>query len=294
MGRNLMFLFKTVPDQAPSAILWSMIAADVSNLAACFSKLAAALLINRIFVPSRVIRYAMAVIPTVDILFMIIITIISLVFSHPSKKQGSSTLTKPQEQCHPREHLWQRLKVPGTCLSPDVLVFTSIAFGTYGACIDLLLVLYPAIIVSRMKLPLRKKIAVIVIFSLGILSLFATTYKTAYTLPKLRGLLSDFTTVASDICLWGLIEASSVIIAGCIPTWGWASHWKKAEKFANWISCKTRLRSWPFQQISPPAGNSDEQSDLLRLEARRRRLEEDKGPAVNLSTINDIERMAYS
>ena len=124
---------------------------------------------------------------------------------------------------------------------------------------------------------LRKKIIIIIIFSLGIFSLFTTVYKTAVELPKLKYEQVDGTRVIAQVILWTNIEASVVIIAGSIPTWGWISPIEKFSKVVTWI----KLHSLNTSRTS-------ERLPSLEAGGERETVQEVVGPMELQNTTNNI------
>ena len=137
---------------------------------------------------------------------------------------------------------------------------------------------------------LRKKITVMVIFSLGAFALFTTLFKTAAELPKLKYEQVDFSRVNGALILWTNLEASVVIIAGSIPTWGWVFQTKSFDRFASWISLLSPRISRLSERLS--SQGDDKESDTVRLEMGPMTSQEGQG--ATLQSIDRIERAAFS
>ena len=140
----------------------------------------------------------------------------------------------------------------------------------------------------------RKKVIVMVIFSLGIFTLFATFYKTAAELPKLRYEQVDFSRVVGQVILWTIIEASVIIIAGSIPTWGWVFRTEMFEKLLSWLtlhSIGTNKASAPLSRQGAEiyAGSDRAEQGIVHEDGKS-----GEGSTVGLHSIDRIERAAFS
>lgn len=67
--------------------------------------------------------------------------------------------------CVPREKIWNPT-VPGTCISIRGLMVTT---ASVNACLDVILILIPALQVRKLQVPLKKKIAVMIFFGVGLM-----------------------------------------------------------------------------------------------------------------------------
>ena len=141
---------------------------------------------------------------------------------------------------------------------------------------------------------LRKKITIMVIFSLSLLILFTTLYKTAAELPKLRYTKADFTWLIAEIILWTLVEGSVTIIAGSIPTWGWVLRAEKFQSFITWILVSSQRRTRISERLSSNGGDAGKISDGLGPEDGHISGKEYQDGSVALQSIDRIERMAFS
>ena len=143
-------------------------------------------------------------------------------------------------------------------------------------------------------MPLRKKVIVMVIFSLGLFALFTTLYKTAAELPKLRYEQVDFSRVAAQVLLWTIIESSVVIIAGSIPTWGRVLRTDKLEAFITWIVLHSQGTGHMSARLPSHGGEADKESDRVELRTDEEARQEGQNGSVALQSIDRIERVAYS
>ncbi|RKL10205.1 hypothetical protein BFJ68_g8821 [Fusarium oxysporum] len=112
-------------------------------------------------------------------------------------------------QCSPVESQWTFSITDKKCWSPYVLVNFAIFAGALSAFTDLYLAVYPAVVLFHLQMNKRKKIALS--FALGIGSI--ATIVAIYKCTRLPSLANE----TSDLVIWTVIEASTIIIACCIP-----------------------------------------------------------------------------
>ncbi|EUC46837.1 hypothetical protein COCMIDRAFT_35570 [Bipolaris oryzae ATCC 44560] len=117
-------------------------------------------------------------------------------------------------QCTPTRSQWD-FTVKGTCWSPWVLVYYAIVAGTISAIVDLYLAIYPAVVLYRLQMNVKKKIALSFALGLGSIAAAVAIYKST-RLPALAS--ADFSYDTADITIWTSIEGNAIIIAACIPT----------------------------------------------------------------------------
>ncbi|KAI6778592.1 uncharacterized protein J7T54_003371 [Emericellopsis cladophorae] len=107
-------------------------------------------------------------------------------------------------QCSPTESLWNFSITEKTCIDKWVLVDFSIFAGGFSAVTDLYLAVYPAVVLWKLQLNVRKKIALCVALGIGSIATIVAIYKCT-RLPSLAS--DDFSS----------FEAATIIIACCIP-----------------------------------------------------------------------------
>ncbi|KAJ4160376.1 hypothetical protein NW754_003501 [Fusarium falciforme] len=117
-------------------------------------------------------------------------------------------------QCRPVQSQWDFSITEKTCWSPYILVDFAIFAGSLSATTDLYLAVYPAVILWRLQMNIRKKIALSFALGIGSISTIVAIYKCT-RLPSLAS--PDFSYDTSDLVIWTIIEASTIIIACCIP-----------------------------------------------------------------------------
>ncbi|ORY57256.1 uncharacterized protein BCR38DRAFT_504377 [Pseudomassariella vexata] len=100
------------------------------------------------------------------------------------------------------------------CIPISSKMYYDIYSGGFSAFVDLYLALYPAIILSKIRLSLYKKISLSAALGFGFISAIVATYKcTRLTLME----SPDFTYDLSDVVIWTSVEGNTIIIAACIP-----------------------------------------------------------------------------
>jgi hypothetical protein len=88
------------------------------------------------------------------------------------------------------------------------------AFSSWS---DLVLALFPILIMKDLQIEMRLKVALMVVMSMGIVATAASVVKTI----ELRNLATpDFTYNATNLVYWFMSENWLIIIAACIPTIG--------------------------------------------------------------------------
>ncbi|KAK4122267.1 hypothetical protein N657DRAFT_646950 [Parathielavia appendiculata] len=192
-GRHLYAL--TVP-QAERALLFTFISFIPGILSFTMPKFAVVMLIRDLLNPSpghlRAI-WALAIVNAVLI-------VISITFTYA--------------QCDPPRAQWT-IGLKARCWNPIVLVATSITMSASSALFDFWLALYPAIVLWRMPINRRKKVALSTALGFGVCAGSVAVYKGTRLKPA--GDFSDFTYNAAGLVIWTSIEANSVIISACIP-----------------------------------------------------------------------------
>ncbi|KAF2453059.1 hypothetical protein BDY21DRAFT_388291 [Lineolata rhizophorae] len=118
-------------------------------------------------------------------------------------------------QCTPSRSQWDFSITDKTCWSPWVLVDYAIFAGSFSATVDLYLAVYPTIVLFKLQMSIKKKLALSSALGLGSVATVVAIYKTT----RIPGLASpDFSYDTSDLVIWTSMEGNSIIIAACIPT----------------------------------------------------------------------------
>ncbi|KAK1505117.1 integral membrane protein [Colletotrichum abscissum] len=136
-------------------------------------------------------------------------------------------------RCMPARSLWD-FSVKGTCFDVNILVAYCIYAGSFSAFVDVYLAVYPAIVLFRLQMATKKKIALSCALGIGSISGIVAIYKTTripslaskdfscgaphFLLNKLIDLTDLFRIDdTSDLVIWTVVEGSTIIIASSIP-----------------------------------------------------------------------------
>ncbi|KAK1545825.1 integral membrane protein [Colletotrichum paranaense] len=120
-------------------------------------------------------------------------------------------------QCTPTHAQWDSKVTEKSCWSPWVLVNVAILTGAYSAALDLYLAVYPATVLMRLQMNIKKKVILSTALGIGSISCFISIYKST-RLPSLAS--EDFTYDSAELVVWSIVEGNTLIIAACIPILG--------------------------------------------------------------------------
>ena len=118
-------------------------------------------------------------------------------------------------QCLPARKLWEP-SINGHCLSPTIQPDYSYFQGSFSALSDLVLALFPTVIIWNLQMRLSVKIGIASAMGLGVFAAAAAIVKT-YEL-RLLNAKSDFTYETTGLIIWFSTEMYVIIIAACVPT----------------------------------------------------------------------------
>ncbi|RAH58693.1 hypothetical protein BO85DRAFT_395920 [Aspergillus piperis CBS 112811] len=120
--------------------------------------------------------------------------------------------------CDPARALWDTslLSKGAHCRSSWILVDYAIFTGAVSAFTDLYLAIYPTVILLKLHMSLRKRLALCAALGLSAVACAMAIIK-CMQLPGLAD-LSDTTFATADLVIWTSIESNVVILASCIPT----------------------------------------------------------------------------
>jgi hypothetical protein len=119
-------------------------------------------------------------------------------------------------QCRPFSARWSYITLARTdpatysCIS---LQSSQTALRALHISTDILLLLYPTLILYRIQMPLRKKLAISIVFSLGLFSVVCSVVRNiifGYTRP-------DETFMIHDIDIWNMADVCSACMTACLP-----------------------------------------------------------------------------
>ncbi|KAK7948088.1 uncharacterized protein PG986_008974 [Apiospora aurea] len=183
-------------EQKEGAILWTTAAFCPGILSFGLPKLAVIALLTRILNPSRAHWWYLWT--------MGLVCFASLL----------ATVGVLLGQCTPARSLWTFSITEKTCFDKNILVGYCIYAGSISAFVDLYLAIYPSLVLFKLQMPIKKKLALCAALGIGSVSGMVAIYKST-RIPSLGS--SDFSYETSDLVIWTVIEGSTIIIASSIP-----------------------------------------------------------------------------
>ncbi|KAK8039361.1 hypothetical protein PG993_007772 [Apiospora rasikravindrae] len=183
-------------EQKQGAILWTTAAFCPGILSFGLPKLAVIALLTRILNPSRAhwwYLWAMGL-----VCFASLLATVGVLLS----------------QCTPARSLWTFSITEKKCFDKNILVGYCIYAGAISAFVDLYLAIYPSIVLFKLQMPIKKKLALGAALGIGSVSGIVAIYKST-RIPSLSS--ADFSYDTSDLVIWTVIEGSTIIIASSIP-----------------------------------------------------------------------------
>ncbi|KAL4899576.1 hypothetical protein BDW74DRAFT_171391 [Aspergillus multicolor] len=118
-------------------------------------------------------------------------------------------------QCTPTARLWDS-ELGGSCWDPDLQKNYAFFQGSFSALSDLVLAVYPLTTIYGLQMPLKVKIGLGCVLSLGIIAMIAAIVKTI-NLASLSA-RADYPWDTVDLTIWIAVEQYLIILAACIPT----------------------------------------------------------------------------
>ncbi|MCJ1394984.1 hypothetical protein MMC18_007865 [Xylographa bjoerkii] len=118
-------------------------------------------------------------------------------------------------QCTPSSGLWDPT-VNATCWNPSVLINYSIFAGTYSACVDFYLAIYPMVVLYSLQMSRKKKVGLSLVLGVGLSATAVAIYKNT-ALGELYDHV-DYTYATSNLLIVASAESNVLILAACLPT----------------------------------------------------------------------------
>ncbi len=150
VGRHAVYLKE---DQRVNAVYMIWLSVPFSPGSAAFGKVSIALLLMRLGNRSRWQRVFLWVM----IFFLFIVTLVLIVVTF--------------SQCTPVNFLWNRVKMvppPGSCWVPSVQKNVGYFQGSFSTWSDLVLALFPTLIIRHLQMPLKTKLGIGFLMSFGV------------------------------------------------------------------------------------------------------------------------------
>ncbi|KAL4802205.1 hypothetical protein BDV18DRAFT_167068 [Aspergillus unguis] len=202
--------------------------------------------------------------------------------------------------CDPPRALWHpELMAKGAkCRPQKILVGFSIFLGALSAFADIYLAVYPVVVLARLQMTMKKKLALCGALGLGIVACAMAIVK-CFQVPGLYD-LSDMTYSTANLVLWTCIESNVIIMASCIPTLGpwWEMlrgkrSWTSRGSSYNYKGSGNRLPSTSGRHNKKPM---DADADLFvtalgtRMEGSQERILEEQNPKRTVGPTGSIHR----
>ncbi|KAI0973737.1 hypothetical protein F4678DRAFT_459226 [Xylaria arbuscula] len=186
------------PDQAREAFYWFNVSSINYGVAIGIAKISVLCLYRRIFSP---VRWSVF-----DLIIVFLIIILALFYT-------ATTIVKIWE-CVPRDKIFDST-LPGSCVNISTLLNVS---GLFNTITDFIMLLLPLKTVWSMKMSVRKKTVVVLVFTLG---LSAPVFSLVGCVVRLRGSNNpDKTWAQPEIVQWGLAELTTGVLCVSFPELG--------------------------------------------------------------------------
>ncbi|KAB8256821.1 hypothetical protein BDV32DRAFT_140926 [Aspergillus pseudonomiae] len=114
---------------------------------------------------------------------------------------------------------WQRRLVTegnANCNDVQILIKYAIFNAALSASVDLYLAIYPSTVLMKLRMPLRKRLALCAALGMGIIAA-ATAIAKSTQFPDFAN-QDDYTYATADLVMWTNVESNVLILASCIPT----------------------------------------------------------------------------
>ncbi|KAK3386835.1 hypothetical protein B0H63DRAFT_468466 [Podospora didyma] len=183
-------------DQMQNAVKWTIFGFPAGIMSFSLPKFAVVALLTRLLNPSRMHRIFLW--SMVGLCQIVLGGCIVILFA----------------QCTPSASQWDFSITGAKCWDKWLLVKYSMVAGGFSAFTDLYLAIYPTVVLFKLHLELKKKIALCIALGIGSISTVVAIYKTT-RIPSLAS--PDFSWDTSDLVIWTIVEGSTIIIASCIP-----------------------------------------------------------------------------
>jgi hypothetical protein len=191
------------PDAMASAFFYQHVCITWAQLADVLARISISILLSRIFgVVKPWFKWFLIFFTTLQAM----VSTISVVLSWTEKG--------------PVQSIWD-FRIPGhQRIDFRVQQYTSLVSQFIIAITDLTFVLFPVIFISSLRMPLHRKLGIIVLMATTLVATAAAVTKIAIVLLVMEGKIGLTTGHGASIYITSGIEQSLVIIMGCIPALG--------------------------------------------------------------------------
>ncbi|OLN82373.1 hypothetical protein CCHL11_09781 [Colletotrichum chlorophyti] len=156
-------------EQKSGAILWTIAGFPAGVMSFGLPKLAVVALLTRIMNPSKphmMFLWGMSLFCLLNLIGCVVILF---------------------AQCQPSHSQWDFSVVERTCWDKWILVYFAIYSGAFCAFVDTYLAVYPAVVLAKLQMSMRKKVALSIALGIGSISSIVAIYKCT-RLPSLASL----------------------------------------------------------------------------------------------------------
>ncbi|KAK5941656.1 hypothetical protein PMZ80_005605 [Knufia obscura] len=183
-------------------------------------------------------------------------------------------------QCKNPAYGWDRTIVT-KCWPVEVFTWYAVFSGTWSGACDFALALWPWLILRRLQMKNREKLAVGFAMSLGVFAGVAAIIKSTY-LPALSKKV-DYTYAGSDVLIWGGSETGLTIVASSIGTY--RPLFKKIISYAT--SSQDKSNYYILDKIKGKSGQSGGGTAHVHIRGTSRGLGGRKTPDPNVPYWTD-------
>ncbi|GAW16864.1 hypothetical protein ANO14919_063100 [Xylariales sp. No.14919] len=232
---------------------WGWISAIPSILVSCVARISITILLVRIFGVRRWLKWYLICFTSV----LTVLSVLSIIFLAAQRT--------------PWYTLWETSVTPSRAWNPFIYAYTALAAQFLYAISDLTFVLFPVLVISKLNMPRRRKVALGTILALSLITLGIVVTKISVVLLRLTNPLSATGTLArfyqSLTNLIACLEQWLVIIMGCIPTLKLPAHFKlpTLEDMGSWVASLVPS-SWSSRSRQSSPYNSGDNSSYHELE----------------------------
>ncbi|KAI9147228.1 Hydrolase ORFZ [Paramyrothecium foliicola] len=237
--------FMVAIDDFKQVQLWSWVAMTVGTAVSVIARISIAILLVRIFSLKVWFKWFVIVFTTITAVNGIVSIILSWLYVTPVQA------------------VWDPTIIPTSRWDPRVSGYTAFVLQVFYAFTDLTFALFPVLIVWRLNMALHRKISLIIVLGLGMVTLAAAITKiaivviTTFDTPTGGGGTNYFQGI---VYLTSSIEQAMVIIMGCIPVFQSLTKLDIGSVYSSLASLVLRRKksssslSTGDQNISDPSG----------------------------------------
>ncbi|KAF3404512.1 hypothetical protein DPV78_002597 [Talaromyces pinophilus] len=238
------------------AILLNTVGFLFGILSFTIPKIAVAIMLIRILNPSKIQKYFVT--GLVSFAACVAATCIILLFT----------------ECDPPASQWDKSIPNATCRDPWILIDFAVFTGALSAFVDLYLSIYPAVVLWKLNMSVKKRLALMCALGLGSIAAAMAVVKCT----QLKGLAdtADYTFGTWELVIWTNIEADVVVIASCIPT---------LQPLLEYILRKSRGTSYNNKYFNRLEKDSSGMNNSQSIEMRAHRNNRSKQHSISITNI---------